>query len=71
MVWLFNVVGLLDLAYANLSTFKDNVDPTQLGVSYYLAVLNVPAMVVVHTIIFIYLLRHRRSSEWTLAPGRA
>ena len=71
MVWLFNVVGLLDLAYANLSTFKDNVDPTQLGVSYYLAVLNVPAMVVVHIIIFIYLLRHRRSSEWTLAPGRA
>jgi hypothetical protein len=71
MVWLFNVVGVLDLAYANVSSFKDNVDPTQLGVSYYLAVLNVPAMFVVHVIIFIYLLRHRRSGEWTLAPGRA
>jgi hypothetical protein len=56
-VWLFNIVGFLDLVYANVSTFKDNVDPVQLGVSYYLAVLNVPAMLVVHVIIFVYLLR--------------
>jgi len=55
MVWLFNIVGLLDLIYANISTFKDHVDPTTLGVSYYLAVLNVPAMVVVHVVIFAYL----------------
>lgn len=60
MVWLFNIVGLLDLAYANISTFKDHVDPTYLGVSYYLAVVNVPAMVVVHIVIFIYLLRRGR-----------
>jgi len=59
MVWLFNIVGLLDLVYANISTFKNHVDPTYLGVSYYLAVLNVPAMVVVHVLIFVYLLRHR------------
>ncbi len=59
MVWLFNIVGLLDLIYANISTFKDHVDPTYLGVSYYLAVLNVPAMVVVHVLIFAYLLRLR------------
>jgi len=57
MVWLFNIVGLLDLVYANISTFKDHVDPTYLGVSYYLTVLNVPAMVVVHVLIFAYLLR--------------
>lgn len=62
MVWLFNVVGLLDLVYANISTFKDHVDPTYLGVSYYLAVLNVPAMVVVHVLIFAYLLRRRPRS---------
>jgi hypothetical protein len=59
MVWIFNVVGLLDLVYANISTFKDHVDPTYLGVSYYLAALNVPAMVVVHFVIFAYLLRRR------------
>jgi len=63
MVWLFNIVGLLDLVYANISTFKDNVDPVQLGVSYYLAVINVPAMFVVHVIIFIYLLR-RHPGKW-------
>jgi hypothetical protein len=60
MVWLFNVVGFLDLVYANISTFKDNVDPAQLGVSYYLAVLNVPAMLVVHVMIFVYLPRWQR-----------
>jgi len=57
LMWLFNTIGLLDLIYANISTFKDHVDPTYLGVSYYLAVLNVPAMVVVHVLIFVYLLR--------------
>ena len=60
MVWLFNIVGLLDLIYANYSSIKDNVDPTLLGASYYLAVLNVPAMAVVHVMIFIYLLRRRK-----------
>ena len=59
MLWLFNIVGLLDLIYANISTFKDHVDPVQLGASYYLAVVNVPAMVVVHLMIFVYLLRRR------------
>ena len=39
LLWLFNVVGLLDLVYANIATFEDNVDPAQLGASYYLAVL--------------------------------
>ncbi len=63
MVWLFNVVGLLDLVYANISTLRDHVDPTYLGVSYYLAVLNVPAMVVVHVLIFAYLLRHRPTTR--------
>jgi hypothetical protein len=57
MLWLFNIVGLLDLIYANIATFKDHFDPVQLGVSYYLAVINVPAMVVVHILIFAYLLR--------------
>jgi hypothetical protein len=63
MIWLFNVAGLLDLVYANISTFKDNVDPVQLGASYYLAVINVPAMVVVHVMIFVYLLRRQPKRE--------
>ena len=63
MLWLFNIVGLLDLIYANISTFKDHVDPAQLGASYYLAVINVPAMVVVHIVIFAYLVRHRANQS--------
>lgn len=59
MVWLFNIVGLLDLIYANIATFRDHVDPVQLGTSYYLAVVNVPAMVVIHIMIFAYLLSPR------------
>jgi hypothetical protein len=59
MIWLFNVAGLLDLLWANIATFTDDVDPVQLGASYYLAVINVPAMVVVHVMIFVYLLRPR------------
>ena len=58
-VWLFNVAGLADLIYANVSTFKDHVDPASLGVTYYLAVVNVPALMVVHVLIFAYLLRRR------------
>jgi hypothetical protein len=62
-VWLFNVVGVSDLIYANISTFKDRVDPASLGTTYYLAVLNVPAMIVVHAVIFAYLLRHHRVKQ--------
>jgi len=59
LLLVFNIVGLLDLVYANIATFTEGVDPTQLGSSYYLVVLNVPAMIVVHIIIFAYLRRHR------------
>jgi hypothetical protein len=63
LVWLFNIEGTLDLVYANISTFKDHVDPVQLGVSYYLAAINVPAELLVHVIIFLYLLRGPRRLE--------
>ena len=65
LLWLFNIVGLLDLVYANIATFTEGVDPAQLGSSYYLAVLNVPAMIVVHIIIFAYLRRHPGLSTGT------
>jgi len=68
MLWLFNVVGILDLIYALISSIKAHVDPALLGVSYYLAVLNVPAMAVVHVMIFAYLLRALASIRG-VAPG--
>lgn len=62
-VWLFNIVGFLDLIYANIATFRDHVDPVQLGASYYLAAVNVPAMVVIHIMIFAYLLNSRSTAS--------
>ena len=59
MVWLFNIVGLLDLIYGNIASLTYNVDPAQWGTSYFLVVLNVPALVIVHVLIFAYLIRHR------------
>jgi len=59
MLWLFNIVGLLDLIYGNISSLAYNVDPAQWSAAYYLVVLNVPAMVVVHLLMIAYLLRHR------------
>jgi hypothetical protein len=61
MLWLFNLVGFCDLLYANISSIKDHVDPVLLGVDYYLAAINVPAMMVVHVMIFVYLLSGRAS----------
>lgn len=61
LVILFNVIGIMDLLYANIATFTEHVDPALLGASYYLAVLNVPAMIVVHVIIFVYLRRLKTS----------
>ena len=52
----FSAVGLLDLAYANVATFLHQVDPASLGASYYLVVLNVPAMIVVHVCMIVLLL---------------
>ena len=59
-VWLFNLEGTADLVYANIASFTARVDPTSLGVSYYLAVINVPAMFVAHAVIFLYLVRRWR-----------
>jgi hypothetical protein len=59
VLWLFNVVGLLDLLWGNISSLSYNVDPAQWGPAYYLVVLNVPAMIVVHVVMMAYLLRQR------------
>jgi len=67
LVWVFNVVGIADLIYANVATFTEHVDPAQLGAAYYLAVLNVPAMIVVHIMIFLYLVK-RRSTLMGMRP---
>jgi hypothetical protein len=57
LVWLFSVVGLLDLINAFYQGLSANV---QLGAGYYIPTFVVPALVVTHVMIFRMLIRHRR-----------
>ena len=57
LVWLFNVVGTLDLINA---FFQGNRLQVQLGAAYYIPTFAVPALLVTHAMIFVMLLRRRR-----------
>jgi len=56
LVWLFNVVGALDLVYAVLKGVTLQV---QLGAAYYIPTMVVPALFVTHAMIFGMLLRRQ------------
>lgn len=57
IVWVFNVVGLLDLINAFYQGLSADV---QLGAGYYIPTFIVPALVITHVMIFRMLLRHPR-----------
>lgn len=56
LVWLFNVVGLLDLIHAFYQGLAANV---QLGAAYYIPTFVVPALVITHVMMFGMLIRGR------------
>jgi hypothetical protein len=56
LVWLFNVVGTLDLIYA---VFKGMTLGVVLHAAYYIPTFAVPALLVTHAMIFAMLLRRR------------
>ena len=56
LVWLFNVVGTLDLLYA---VFRGVTLQVQLQAAYYIPILIVPALLVTHAMIFSMLVRRR------------
>ncbi len=56
LVWVFNIVGTLDLIYA---VFRGVTLQVQLGAAYYIPVVVVPALLVTHAMIFGMLLRRR------------
>ncbi|HCE69404.1 MAG TPA: hypothetical protein DER40_18455 [Geobacter sp.] len=59
LLWLFNVVGMLDLVMAiTLATLYKA--PVYMGASYWIPAFWVPALLVTHYIVFVMLLRHRR-----------
>ena len=57
LVWVFNVVGLLDLVNAFYQGFRNSV---QHGAAYYIPTFAVPALVVTHVMIFSMLIRRSR-----------
>jgi len=58
MLWVFNIVGTLDLALAvALATLYQA--PLYMGASYWIPALWVPALLVTHYIVFIMLVRNR------------
>jgi hypothetical protein len=58
IVWVLNVEGLVDLAYAMATGARLRV---QLGAAYYIPTMIVPALVVTHVMMLALLLRARRS----------
>ena len=57
LVWIFNVVGTLDLINAFYQGIRNNV---QLGAAYYIPTFAVPALFVTHAMIFAMLTRRAR-----------
>lgn len=57
LTWLYGVFGSLDLLNAFIQVAIQGVTPAQLGATWILATINVPALVVVHFLLFILLLR--------------
>ncbi len=57
LVWLFNVVGTIDLVNAFARGIRLNVS---LGAAYYIPTFVVPALLVTHAMIFVMLVRRAR-----------
>ena len=57
LVWLFNVVGTLDLVNAFIQAARHGTQPSQLGFMYFIPTLRVPSVYVAHFMIFVLLLR--------------
>lgn len=59
MVWLFNVVGTVDLLYAFFQGLTRDVGP-QLGAAWLIPTFAVPALFITHAMIFALLVRRSR-----------
>ena len=62
-VWLFNLVGIIDLLYALYQGAVIGLPFFHLGVYWYIPTLYVPLLLVSHVIIFWFLLRAAPSTQ--------
>ena len=58
-VWVFNVVGAVDLLYAFYRGARVKLDPGSLGSAFYIVTAIVPPLLVMHALIFVTLIRSR------------
>ena len=63
LAWIYSVFGSLDLLNAFVQVGIQGVLPKDLGATWILAALNVPALLVVHTLVFILLIRALRPAK--------
>ncbi len=61
LVWIFNIEGSLDLLNALFQGFRRNLDG-QLGATYFIPAVIVPALLVTHFMIFVLLLHKEREN---------
>ncbi len=57
LVWVFNLVGMLDLVNAFIQASLHGAQPSQLGVMYFIPTLRVPSLYITHFMIFALLLQ--------------
>lgn len=67
LVWVFNIVGTLDIVNAFVQGFAYDVTRYDLGIAWYIPTFFVPALWVTHAMVFIALLRGSAAP----APARA
>ena len=59
LVWVFNVLGSVDLLYAFYQGNRTGLEAGQLGAAFFIPTVFVPLLLITHAIIFLLLLKHR------------
>ena len=59
VVWVFNLLGSIDLLYAFYQGNQTGLEPGQLGAAFFIPTVFVPLLLITHAIIFRLLLKHR------------
>ena len=62
LVWIFNLWGTIDLLYAYYNGIVLEIEPGLFGAAFYIPTMIVPALLVIHALIFLILLRTERAS---------
>ena len=57
LVWIFNLWGTIDLLYAYYNGIVLEIEPGLFGAAFYIPTMIVPALLVIHALIFLILLR--------------